>query len=227
VLARHQQVVRIDREDPRELASDVFEEVRSRTLALLATSRACVISDYGKGTITSALLEAVLERARELEVAVCVDPKESHFFQCRAVTTITPNQNEASVAAGFKIVDRRSLLEAGHRLLERLDARSVLITRGDQGMALFRPDAPPLSFPAIARDVFDVTGAGDTVVSVFALAVAAGADLPQAAAISNHAAGLVVREVGTAVCTIDELRDSLGRAPELWMPTRLLDRESS
>ncbi len=92
-------------------------------------------------------------------------------------------------------------------------------------MALFQPDRPPLSFPALARDVFDVTGAGDTVVSVFALAIAAGADLAQAAAISNHAAGLVVREVGTAVCSLAELRDSLASAPDRWLPTRLAQPE--
>jgi D-beta-D-heptose 7-phosphate kinase/D-beta-D-heptose 1-phosphate adenosyltransferase len=225
VMARHQQVVRIDREDPHELSGSVLEEVRARALSLLSSSRACIISDYGKGMITPSLLDPVLERARELQVPVCVDPKETHFFRFRAVTTITPNQSEASVAAGFKIVDERSLLEAGRILLQKLESDSVLITRGDRGMALFQPDRPPLSFPALARDVFDVTGAGDTVVSVFALAIAAGADLAQAAAISNHAAGLVVREVGTAVCSLTELRDSLASAPERWLPTRLAQPE--
>lgn len=224
VMARHQQVVRIDREDPRELSGSVLEEVRLRALAVLASSRACVISDYGKGMITPALLDPVLERARELNVPVCVDPKETHFFRFRNVTTITPNQNEAGVAAGFKITDERSLLEAGRVLLQKLESESVLITRGDRGMVLFRPASAPLSFPALARDVFDVTGAGDTVVSVFALSIAAGADLAQAAAISNHAAGLVVREVGTAVCSLAELRESLRSAPERWLPTRLQER---
>ncbi|MEZ4653631.1 MAG: PfkB family carbohydrate kinase [Candidatus Eisenbacteria bacterium] len=97
----------------------------------------------------------------------------------------------------------------------------MLITRGDQGMVLFRPGTSPLSFPALARDVFDVTGAGDTVVSVFALSLAAGADLPQAAAISNHAAGLVVGEVGTAVCSLPQLQASLASAPDRWLPVPL------
>src|SRR5690606_9625431 len=221
VMARHQQVVRIDREDPRELTGSVLEEVRDRALAHLADCRACVISDYGKGMITPSLLDPILERARDLRVPVCVDPKETHFFRFRSVTTVTPNQNEASVAAGFKIVDERTLLEAGRLLLQKLESESVLITRGDRGMALFRPGRAPLSFPALARDVFDVTGAGDTVVSVVALSIAAGADLAQAAAISNHAAGLVVREVGTAVCSLAELRDSLSGSPERWLPARL------
>lgn len=226
VMARHQQVVRIDREDPRELTGSVLEEVRDRALAHLADCRACVISDYGKGMITPSLLDPILERARDLRVPVCVDPKETHFFRFRSVTTVTPNQNEASVAAGFKIVDERTLLEAGRLLLQKLESESVLITRGDRGMALFRPGRAPLSFPALARDVFDVTGAGDTVVSVFALSIAAGADLAQAAAISNHAAGLVVREVGTAVCSLAELRDSLSGSPERWLPARLGEERS-
>jgi D-beta-D-heptose 7-phosphate kinase/D-beta-D-heptose 1-phosphate adenosyltransferase len=221
VIARHQQVVRIDREDARELQGAALGQVRERALAFLESSRACVISDYGKGVITPELVDPVLQRARVLGVPVCVDPKETHFFRWRGVTTITPNQQEASVAAGFKVSDIASLVRAGRTLLQQLESQSVLITRGDQGMVLFRSDHSPLSFPAIARDVFDVTGAGDTVVSAFALAVAAGADLPEATAISNHAAGLVVREVGTAVCTVDVLRESLGRSPEKWAPTLL------
>jgi D-beta-D-heptose 7-phosphate kinase/D-beta-D-heptose 1-phosphate adenosyltransferase len=139
-----------------------------------------------------------------------VDPKESHFDAYRKVSVITPNVHEAGRAFGRRIVDDESLMAVGWGLRERLDAEAVLITRGAQGMSLFERGGRYTYLPTVAREVFDVTGAGDTVVSVFALALAAGADFPLAAHLSNHAAGLVIREVGTATCTPDELRASLG-----------------
>lgn len=219
VLARHQQVVRIDREETAEIDGTVLETVLERSLAALEKAEACVISDYGKGVITRKLLEPVLADAGRRGIPVCVDPKENHFFAYHGVTVITPNLAEAGVACGQKLRGLPAILAAGGYLRERLGARSVLITRGDQGMTLFREAAPILHFPTVATDVFDVTGAGDTVVSTIALALAAGADLPEATAISNHAAGLVIREVGTCVATVEALRGSFaadagGRNPE-------------
>jgi D-beta-D-heptose 7-phosphate kinase/D-beta-D-heptose 1-phosphate adenosyltransferase len=206
ILARNQQVVRIDREDASEIGGEALELVLERALEALRRASACVISDYGKGVVTRDLLEAVLREAVERAVPVCVDPKETHFFAYRGVAVITPNQAEAGAAYGRRIRDLPTLLAAGRYLCEELDCRSVLITRGEQGMTLFRRDGPVLHFPTVATEVFDVTGAGDTVVSAYALALAARAEPPEAAAIANHAAGLVIREVGTATTTSGSIR---------------------
>lgn len=219
VVARHQQVVRIDREETSEISGPVLEAVLERALAALEKAAVCVISDYGKGVITRELLDPVLAEARRRGVPVCVDPKETHFFAYRGVAVITPNLSEAGAAVGRKLRTPEAILAAGVDLRRRLEARSVLITRGEQGMTLF-PESPPIfHFPTVATDVFDVTGAGDTVVSTIAVALAAGADLSEATAISNHAAGLVIREVGTGVTSVDALRRSFhgtggGREPE-------------
>ena len=206
VLARHQQVVRIDREDTEEVSGEVLDGVLDRTMAALEKASVCIISDYGKGVITRLLLEQALAEARRRDVPVCVDPKETHFFSYRGVAVITPNVIEAGAAWGRRLRDLPALLAAGRYLRDELEARSVLITRGDQGMTLFQDAHPALHFPAAATEVFDVTGAGDTVVSTFALSLAAGAELPEATAISNHAAGLVIREVGTGTTDVGSIR---------------------
>ena len=221
ILARRQQMIRIDREDRHELPDELLEAVTQKVERALDEVEACVISDYGKGVITARLLEVVLPAARARGIPVAVDPKETHFFRYLGVSTITPNQTEASTAFGKRIRDVDMLLLAGRALLERLDSDSVLITRGAEGMVLFRPHEPAWSFPAVAHEVYDVTGAGDTVVSVFALALAAGAELSEAAAISNHAAGIVVQEVGTATPSPENLVASIQRNPEGWQPTPL------
>ena len=221
ILARRQQMIRIDREDRHELPDGLLDAVIHQVERALDEVEACVISDYGKGVITARLLEVVLPAARARGVPVAVDPKETHFFRYLGVSTITPNQIEASAAFGRRIRDLDTLVQAGSALLERLDSDSVLITRGAEGMALFRPHEPVWSFPAVAHEVYDVTGAGDTVVSVFALALAAGAELAEAAAISNHAAGIVVQEVGTATPSTPDLVGSIERNPASWQPVPL------
>ncbi len=140
---------------------------------------------------------------------MCVDPKESHIDAYRGVSILTPNQHEAGFVQGVRVTDEASLLEVGWGLQKRLDAEAVLVTRGPQGMSLFERGGRCTHLPTVAREVFDVTGAGDTVVSVVAAALAAGADYPNACALANHAAGVVIREVGTAACTPAQLLASL------------------
>jgi rfaE bifunctional protein kinase chain/domain len=130
-----------------------------------------------------------------------VDPKESHFQSYVGVTAITPNQKEAGNAVGVRIRDEASLQRVGRELLSRLKAECVVITRGEEGMTLFMSDGETAHLPTVAREVYDVTGAGDTVVSVLAVALAAGATMVEAAMMANHAAGMVIREVGTASAT--------------------------
>ena len=212
VLARNQQVVRIDREDAHEVSGTVLDALLDRAAAALEKATVCVISDYGKGVITRALLQQVLADAARRGVPVCVDPKETHFFSYRGVAVITPNLAEAGAAVGRRLRDLPSILAAGRYLCHELECGGVLITRGEQGMTLFRPEMAPLHFPAVATEVFDVTGAGDTVISAYALCLAAGADAPEATAVANHAAGLVIREVGTSVTGVEPIRLSFEAA---------------
>src|SRR5262249_6312677 len=141
-----------------------------------------------------------------------VDPKEDHFPSYRGATAITPNQLEAGQAFGRRITDETTLLEAGWGLRQRLDVDCVVITRGAAGMSLFERAGTYTHLPTVAREVFDVTGAGDTVVGVFALGLAAGADFVTSARLANHAAGRVIRHAGTAVVSPEELKASLASA---------------
>jgi len=209
LIAQSQQVVRFDRESRADLAGDALERVIGFLERELPNCEALVVSDYGKGVIHPRTLEAALGVARGRGIPVCVDPKESHIDHYRGVSILTPNQHEAGWVQGRRIVDEASLMEVGWGLQKRLDADAVLVTRGPQGMSLFEKSGRYTHLPTVAREVFDVTGAGDTVVSVVALALAAGADFPSACSLANHAAGVVIREVGTAACTPEQLIASL------------------
>jgi len=209
IIAHAQQVVRTDRESRADLTGPAFDGVLARFEAGIEGCQAMIVSDYAKGVITRALLERVLATARKRKLAVCVDPKESHIEAYRQVSILTPNQHEAGYMQGRRITDEPSLLEVGWGLQKRLDAEAVLVTRGPEGMSLFEKGGRYTHLPTVAREVYDVTGAGDTVVSVVALALAAGADYPTASYLSNHAAGVVIREVGTATLSARQLRASL------------------
>jgi len=204
IIAHNQQIVRADREKTAAISNQLNHKIMNEINRLLPKTAAVIISDYGKGVVNYDLLKGIIAACNEEGVFVAVDPKETHFFNYRYVSTITPNHHEASFVAGKKITDEESLAEVGWRLLEQLEARSILITRGEKGMALFENDPKAKSgrrltkIPAMARKVFDVTGAGDTVIAAMTLAAAAGASLQEAAFIANVAAGEVVAEVGTA-----------------------------
>ncbi|MCX5800382.1 MAG: D-glycero-beta-D-manno-heptose-7-phosphate kinase [Candidatus Eisenbacteria bacterium] len=209
IIAHSQQVVRTDRENRSDVNETLEEELIRAIKEHLPGSDAVVVSDYGKGVLTDKVLKCVIREAVSLRVPICVDPKETKLLSYVGVTVITPNQHEAGFAYGRRIVDEATLAEVGWGLSKKLGCDGVLITRGERGMSLFEKSGEYTHFPTVARDVFDVTGAGDTVVSAFALALAAGASLRQAASIANHAAGIVIRELGTATATIKELIGSL------------------
>ena len=210
VIAHAQQVVRTDRESRADLSGAAQEALLRALERELDGCAGLIVSDYGKGVVNAAALGRALEIARARGIAVSVDPKESHIDAYRGVRLLTPNQHEAGAIQGRRVTDEPSLLEVGWGLRQRLDAEAVLITRGAGGMSLFERSGRLTHLPTVARDVYDVTGAGDTVVSVAALALAAGAEAPLACHLANHAAGVVIREVGTACCTPDQLRASLG-----------------
>ncbi len=209
IVAHAQQVVRADRESRADVTGGAFERLQQALAHTLASCDGLVISDYGKGVVHPGTLAAALGGARTRGIAVSVDPKESHIDAYRGVSILTPNQHEAGFAQGERVRDEASLMRVGWGLQQRLDAEAVLVTRGPEGMSLFERGGRYTYLPTAAREVYDVTGAGDTVVSVVALALAAGADFPVACHLANHAAGLVIREVGTATCTPEALLASL------------------
>jgi rfaE bifunctional protein kinase chain/domain len=208
VIAHSQQVVRYDRESP-EHASSAVRRLERFLREHVWDYDAVVVSDYGKGVVTANLL-GVLDAARKRRpFRLIVDPKKPNFPHYRGLTLATPNVSEAAEAAGIDIRDDASLRAAGNHLLERWDAEALLITRGEHGLTLFARGGLVRHFPTAARQVFDVTGAGDTVVAACALALASGASLDEAALLANHAAGVVIGKLGTATLSATELRTAM------------------
>ncbi len=209
VIAHHQQVVRIDKEKMDCLSSDVIDQIIDHVKEIIKEIDAIIIEDYGKGVVTPRLLRGVLRLARRYKKIVTVDPKEEHFHYYKGVTAVTPNCYEAARATGINMKDANSIARIGRALLNKLKCKAVLVTLGEHGMRLFEEKGRVTSIPTLAQDVFDVSGAGDTVIGAFTLALAAGADMRRAAHISNIAAGIVVGKVGTAVVTQKEILSRL------------------
>jgi D-beta-D-heptose 7-phosphate kinase/D-beta-D-heptose 1-phosphate adenosyltransferase len=212
IIAHHQQVLRADEETRTALPPAVETLLWEQLEAALPSADAVLISDYGKGVVTPLLLTRLLPELKRRRIPCIVDPKEEHFLRYVDVTVITPNLSEASQAWGKRIRTEADLAEAGFGLRERLHAHAVLVTRGEQGMSLFTSEGHT-HFPTRAQHVYDVTGAGDTVVAAMAAALAAGTPLPEACVLANHAAGLVVAELGTAAARAVDLIDSLADLP--------------
>lgn len=210
VIAHNQQVVRADRENIDEISERRVEEIMGFVKKKIPEIDGLIISDYGKGVITYRLLSELIELCKQNKVFIAVDPKETHFMNYKQVSLITPNHHEAGFAYGKRIKDDNILEEVGWGLLEKLKVGGLLITRGEKGMSLFEANRTLTHFPTRAKKVYDVTGAGDTVISAFSCAVAAGANFKESALISNHAAGIVVGEIGTAQTTKSELMEDLG-----------------
>ena len=211
VIAHQQQVVRFDH-DADHAATPPALARRLRTWIERHARRfpVVVVSDYGKGVVTPEVLAELARLRARHRFAYVIDPKRPNFPHYRGASLVKPNLSEASGAAGVDIEDRQSLAEAGRRLLEQWQADSILISRGDAGMTLFKPGARAQHFPTVAHEVFDVTGAGDTVLATCALALAVGGSFEEAAILANHAAGVVVGKVGTATVTARELARALG-----------------
>lgn len=212
IVAHQQQVARVDR----ETRGDVDPALTRRLLAAvdrgLPGAAAVIVGDYGKGVVTQPLLDGLKERCRRHGVWLSLDPKPVHRLDLAGLSLITPNRKEvfelagvADTAAVASPMDDAGLREAVRRLLTTLEPALLLVTLGEQGMFLCRQDEPPHHIPTMAREVFDVSGAGDTVIATFTLAIAAGASPLEAAILSNHAAGVVVGKVGTAVVSPEEL----------------------
>lgn len=208
VIAHSQQVVRFDREKKDGIEPDITEKLLNRITRAARAADVVIISDYAKGLISSTLAEKTVRECKRLGKPLLVDPKVEHFDYYKGASLITPNNIEAALASGVDIDGPDSLKKAGETLLKRLGCEALLITRGERGMSLFEADGADnrqTDIPTVAQEVFDVSGAGDTVIAVLALAIASGASYREAAVLANFAAGVVVGKIGTATLTEDEL----------------------
>src|SRR4030065_2221246 len=205
VIAHNQHVVRFDHESRGEISQHSQDIINEYIRTHINDIKVIVISDYAKGVITRNLVKSILQLADDNDLCVIVDPKLKHFEFYTGATVITPNTSEASIASGLSISDDETLVKAGNILLNQSNAEAILITRSEHGMSLFQRNNEVTHIPAVAREVYDVTGAGDTVVSTLALSVAAGASLTDAALLANYAGGIVVGIVGTATVHQEQL----------------------
>jgi len=205
IIAHHQQVCRTDREDRSPIPAPLQSRIADRFRAALPSVDAVIVSDYAKGLITASLLKQVLPLAKSARKIVCIDPKLRDFSVYRPATIITPNAAEAEHASGIAISGTQDLIRAGKKILRQSGIEHLLITRGEEGMALFESNSRVTHIPTVAQEVFDVTGAGDTVISTLALSLVSGLSMLAAAVLSNIAAGIVVGKLGTASATPDEL----------------------
>jgi D-beta-D-heptose 7-phosphate kinase/D-beta-D-heptose 1-phosphate adenosyltransferase len=208
VIAHSQQVVRTDLEQSDPISETLAGDLASWGESALDGAHVLVLSDYAKGVLTPPLAQALIETARRHAIPIVVDPKGSDFGRYRGATVLTPNVHDAARAAILMIERREDLLEAARRLQAVLPETYLLVTRGNEGMSLIR-DGTSADVAADARNVYDVTGAGDTVVAALAVALAAGLDLADGMALANAAAGIVVEKLGTATVTREELRERL------------------
>jgi len=204
IIAHNQLVVRADRE--RRTPVDPWTEDRIIFVLeeVIGNADAFIVSDYDKGVVTARILGKILPLAYQ-RMPVLVDPKMRNFSFYRPATLVTPNHHEALRMAGLEEDSDDGLHQAARLIRNKLECDSVLVTRGDRGMMLLEGDADPIFVETVAREVYDVTGAGDTVIATLAAALAAGASTLEAASLANHAAGIVVGKIGTATATADEL----------------------
>jgi rfaE bifunctional protein kinase chain/domain len=211
IVAHGQQVVRFDREDRKPVQAKSVRKILSYIESLRDDLGALVVSDYNKGVVTRPLLEGIRKVIAGRPIFTCVDPKQRDFSLYQGFDIVTPNHYEAGRAAGEEMQNGQDHVRVGMKLLQQYDFKALLMTRGEEGMSLFERDGRMrhTAFPAEAREVFDVTGAGDTVIGVLALSMAAGASFREAAYLANHAAGIAVGKAGTATVTREELKSAL------------------
>lgn len=214
IVAHSQQMVRYDRESRQPIGTGSIREIVKYIEKIRDGLGAVIISDYSKGVISGTLLDGIREVTAGNSITTCVDPKQSDFSFYRGFDVVTPNHHEAQRALGIEDIngggeDPVRILKAVGALLDRFELKAMLITRGEEGMSLYERGGAVTHIPAVAREVFDVTGAGDTTIGVFSLSLAAGASFREAAFLANQAAGIAVGKVGTATVSKEELMRTL------------------
>ncbi len=209
VIAKHQQIVRVDREQKRKITQQEIDALMNNLRTIIYEIDAIIIEDYGKGFITQPLVDSVINLAEQHMKIVAVDPNPNNPMDWAGAAIVKPNRKEAFAAVGLPF-DRteHDIIDLAEVLLEKWRIHSLLITLGEEGMMLFDPPDAPYHIPTRAKEVFDVSGAGDTVIAFYTMAIAAGLDGVSAAELANHAAGVVVGKIGTATVTPEELRRS-------------------
>jgi len=207
IIAHNQMVVRADREHRGAVNGNIESQVVEAVKRAIADAHALIVSDYDKGVITPRLLSEVLPGAYE-KMPVLIDPKMRNFDSYRPATLLTPNHHEALRVTNFEEDSDETLSSAARSIRQRLQCDAVLITRGERGMMLLEGENDPVFVKTAAREVFDVTGAGDTVIATLAVALASGASMTEAAVLANHAAGIVVGKLGTATADAKEIIQS-------------------
>ncbi len=213
VIARPQHIVRIDHETSEPLSPEAEKFFLEKALPLVGQCDAIILEDYAKGVLTDGILTAVIGAARKHNKFIAVDPTTiiRRPADYRGVSLFKPNRDEASRLSGIDILNETSLRNAGEFFLKEVGAQMVVITQGDKGMTLFTPNAEPLTIPTFAHSVYDVSGAGDTVISMLTLALVSGATLVESAILANFAAGVEVSKQGTATVTLQELEQHMRR----------------
>jgi len=207
VIAHNQQVVRIDREEKALLNQEMEQRIIQHLAERISQVDALIISDYGKGVITPQIAAQVIALARQHGKVIAVDPKGTDYSKYQGATILTPNKKETEMALNTELDTEEKLVVGGQQLREELALDSLLVTRGEHGMSLFQKEQAVFHIPAVTSKVYDVTGAGDTVISTMVLALAAGASLKEATILSNYAAGVVVKKVGTSTVTVEEIEE--------------------
>ncbi len=211
VVAAHQQIVRIDRESREPLRAEFEEKITGFVAERAAEYDVILVSDYLKGVLTEGVLAEITGTGRKHGIPVVIDPKGSDYGKYRGATIITPNRKEAELASGVSIFDEESLSMAAGALLHKGELSALLITRSEEGMSLFQAAGHTVHIPTVAREVYDVTGAGDTVLAVIGLVLACGGGFEQAARLANVAAGIAVGKLGTSTVSPAEIINEVGR----------------
>ena len=212
VMAHHQQVLRTDRESNAAMGRSIERRVLEMIRKMLPSSDAVLIQDYNKGTITRTIIKEVTALALKNNTILTVDPKRNHFFDFTGTTVFKPNEREVEEALGIQIRSDGDLHKAGVKIVKRIRCANLLITRGDRGMVLFETNGRVTHVPTRAKEVFDVSGAGDTTIATLTAALAAGASITEAATMANYAAGLVCGEVGIVPVARDKLLEAMKTA---------------
>jgi D-beta-D-heptose 7-phosphate kinase/D-beta-D-heptose 1-phosphate adenosyltransferase len=217
IVAGQQQMLRLDTEKTEEYSAKAYQDLMAKVEAAIPSADAIVLSDYAKGVLSETVCQSLIEKARQQGIPVLVDPKQRSFTRYRGATTICPNLNELSVATDVVAKDLSTILSAGQAMVSELSLEYLTVTLSEKGIAVLRSDGSSIS-PAVARQVFDVSGAGDTVIATLALALASGLEIETAVQLANVAAGIVVSKVGTVPIVRDELLTSL--MPEIELQPR-------
>ncbi len=211
IIANQQQIVRIDKEKHEDIPSSMEKTILGKVISLINTYDAVIMEDYNKGLLTEHMIESIISLCNKSKKLVAVDPKFKNFFAYRNCTVFKPNFSELQKNLGIMIETEDQFQEAVAKLEERIKAKYLIITRGEKGLTVFSKGSKVVSIPTFAREIFDVSGAGDTVISTLTLGLAAGCDIETAALIANHAAGVVCGKIGTSVAKSNEIIESFSQ----------------